>query len=564
MTYVQSVAGAWTNRDGDGDRMRIIVDFHATEWPYNPDTGGVGIQCSVFVEYDLGTGDSISDSNYSFNSGGGWGDYSGMKGAISGSANAGGTVLKHMYDSGIGWYNPQVGSTYNVQVWANHSGVDKIGGQTAYFDYWFSYMAKPYHVPNQGSVTNLRRSPDRLTVGGDFTGKQLNAGQDRFWESLDFTIFRSSTGEWSETHGADRNTTGNDWTLAPDSYASFSVRGRNATGVGEWAPFKMMYSRPHSPRMDAAARLASDRSTVQINYSQLSAHVAATYLHRRAKPTDPWVHVGTSTNGVFQVSQPISSTFEYMMQAATPADSAGVVWSDPSNMMTVGAGYAAPDQPTNLTISNVSSQLRTTFSGNQVNPALDKYWEYLRFHLFSSEDGYTYLGQEDDETKSSFTSTGLNLQPDRRYALAIEVYNSGGNSAPKLSPWYYTTPDAPTELVAERVGGVGGEVNLSWVNNAAYATEFVIYRSLDGAPYEEHARVSGSTTTWTGFVPVTSRARFYVIAVAGTATSLRSNLSQELLSSEPDLSRIPGVVKIYYGATKVYRVMRGSEQIWLG
>ena len=87
MSYFGTIYGNWTNRDAEGDRMRIAAEFRSDE-EITADSEYVDLYVVFTGEYDLGAGDPITDSNYTFVTGGYWGAASGMNGNISGTAGA--------------------------------------------------------------------------------------------------------------------------------------------------------------------------------------------------------------------------------------------------------------------------------------------------------------------------------------------------------------------------------------------------------------------------------------------------------------------------------------------
>ena len=93
MSYFGTIYGDWTNYDSGGDRMRIAAEFRSDE-EITADSEYVDLYVVFTGEYDLGVGDPITDSNYTFVTGGYWGAASGMNGNITGTAGPDGIFRK--------------------------------------------------------------------------------------------------------------------------------------------------------------------------------------------------------------------------------------------------------------------------------------------------------------------------------------------------------------------------------------------------------------------------------------------------------------------------------------
>ena len=93
MSYFGTIYGNWTDYDSGGDRMRIAAEFRSDE-EITADSEYVDLYVVFTGEYDLGVGDPITDSSYTFVTGGYWGAASGMNGKISGTAGSDGIFRK--------------------------------------------------------------------------------------------------------------------------------------------------------------------------------------------------------------------------------------------------------------------------------------------------------------------------------------------------------------------------------------------------------------------------------------------------------------------------------------
>ena len=206
MSYFGTIYGDWTDYDSGGDRMRIAAEFRSDE-EITADSEYVDLYVVFTGEYDLGVGDPITDSNYTFVTGGYWGAASGMNGNITGTAGPDGIFRKVLRTTAKKRIPLKYGENAAVlNITASHGGVEKVGNTgntfTATLIAEFTLQHRLYHTPN---IPIVMGHADGNTIRMVISGHQLDPKQDRWWENIDVTI--RDHGVWTETHDVGNTTT---------------------------------------------------------------------------------------------------------------------------------------------------------------------------------------------------------------------------------------------------------------------------------------------------------------------------------------------------------------------
>lgn len=560
MAFVGSVYGPYTARDAEGDRMRWRVDFHSTNYPHTPGMTTTAIEAWYYMEFDLGVGDAIIDSTYNMNTGGSWGTSTSGTG-INGSADSNGVYTKEMRRTHQVSYSPAFGSGYTVNVTGSISNIDKVGNSgnlfTATMNENFTFPAKPYNPPNKATVSaSYSASTGKITL--NISGNQNNAAADRYWNSVDVTILRSDTGSWHETHGLAGTTTSYTWDVPQNGEFWVGARVNNGSGNSGWTSWIVVHSKPSAPTNATATRPNVDKTQVVLNWTNNAPYATKFFVFRWNGTS--WVQIAQTSATTFTDTQPLGATPWYTVIAGT-ADS---VYSDQTPNFYAPTGYSAPAAPTNVLLAlNAGGDTATvTFSGHQTNPTVDRYWEDVVRQL----DTNGVLGAETVDTNgevASFTFPGL--AGNSRYRARVYAKNDAGAGTPAFSNYVYTKPLAATNVVVAR-DGISESVSGSFTSNAAYAGSHLVHRSVDGGPSTLVATLPAGTTTFTDSVPMTATATYTVTTRSPVPITQAdpSAVSNTIPFVGYDKDGIPGVDDIFVGTDKVYKVMAGTSQIWLG
>ena len=578
MSYFGTIYGGWTDYDSGGDRMRIAAEFRSDE-EITADSAYVDLYVVFTGEYDLGAGDPITDSNYTFVTGGYWGAASGMNGNISGTAGADGIFRKVLRTTAKKRIPLKYGENAAVlSITASHSGVEKVGNTgntfTATLNSEFTLQHRLYHTPNTPSVAGDAKGSEIHMV---ISGHQLDPKQDRWWEDLDVTI--RDHGVWTETHDVGNTNTEFTWNIGvPNSVYLVSARSKQSNrqgvvdvpdDVSAWAGWAYIYTTPAAPSSVQAKRRTSDRTQVDITWTNIAPGAASYEVFRYDTGAGGWVSLGMTTVTSFTETRTYSDTSKYAVTALTPDGQTSVK----AESAAIPPGWAVPDAATSVILDYTSdTDIHVTITGNQTNPALDKLWKQLYWQLEIEGVNYPSSGisyPADWVGPGTITSFGLpkytNIKANSQFRVGVRAWNDAGIGGLGVSEYYYTKPTTPTAPTAERVAG-GESVIVTPRPTGKYIGSSKVMRSLDGAAYTVLGVVpKGSTFTDTVAQTHTAQYRTQDITPGpDPAVSDISPPSVVLPVTAEDKDHIVGIDKIFCGTVKVFRVMTQGKQIWLG
>ena len=453
---------------------------------------------------------------------------------------------------------PIFGDTYNLRAICSLTGIDRVPGTTS-FDRWVSIPARAWAQPAAPAVdgASVNRTTNQLTLY--IYGNQNTPSQDRYWQNTDWTIWRSDTGAWTEVHGQAGSRTSYTWDVSPNNMYWVGARAWNPDGgVSEWSSWAIRYSKPAAPSSLSATRHLTTRTTVQLSWTNNAPYADGYFVYRWTGSS--WAYLGLTTSTTFNdTNQSLASTPQYRVEAKTPDNN----YSDVSPTATAPLGYTVPSAPTNVVLSTPSAtSARLTFSGQQTNPAAEKYWAGMEFSTLANTGSWEAAGASSTGDITFFDLTTV-LAPNSRYMARARATNSAGPGPWTNSGYVYTEPAAPTAVTAARVGE-SSQVTVSWTSTANYVGTHRVLRSTDGGPF-----VEVGTSTSLSFIDTLNTASFasYVVVTdspAPVVSSVQSTPSGTVPTVSFVKENIPGIDQIYAGTTKVFRVMAGTSQIWLG
>ena len=240
----------------------------------------------INVVFDANTLDNSNNFNYS----GSWP-------AFNDSVSIPTVKERTIYNNTILIY-PLFGDTYNLRAIASLSGVDRVPGTTS-FDRWISMPARAWATPNVPTITgySLNAAGNTATVG--ISGHQTNPGQDKYWQTIDRTIYSQAT-SWVETYGYAKNTTSFVFSsLALNQEHRVGFRSSNEDGgVSAWTYWLHIYTKPAAPIIGTVKRKTTALTKVDISWTIAAAYPGRHYIERRMTPADPWSPVNNVNSSV--------------------------------------------------------------------------------------------------------------------------------------------------------------------------------------------------------------------------------------------------------------------------
>jgi hypothetical protein len=222
---------------------------------------------------------------------------------------------------------------------------------------------------------------------------------------------------------------------------------------------------------------------------------------------DPAGAASVWINGRLLIDGPTSSTGAIKLRAAhrydlqvdylqTGGAPARLLWSAPGiSQQVVPTTYlfpsALPQAPTSLTAQPLStSRIQLAW--------VDRSGKEMGFKVFRASNGGALqrIATLAPNT-TSFTDSGLIESTD--YTYQVIAYNDSGSSAP-AGPTTATTNAAAAPAPASDVKTSvfsAARIDLSWADNAANETGYVVERSLDGNTYQPRATLAANATAYT-------------------------------------------------------------------
>ena len=535
--------------------------YHALELEL---TGGSGVQLTWNGKIPNGNSsvlgrllvvavfdDNTLDNGNTFTLGGGvWPSF-------SGSISFPSEREKQVYNQTALLY-PDFGSSKTFRVTASLYGIDRVPGTTS-FDKNLSIPARAWAKPDVPTIS------DAWVVGNtaylNVSGHQLNPAADKYWQVQDKTIYDYATDQWTETYALAGNTSTHTWTVVENNSYMLGVRSYNVdSGVSAWSSWARVYTKPAYPTGLTVTRPLADKTKVVLNWTNNAPYASIFYIFRWDGSS--WVQIGTSTTETYTDTRPMSDTSYYSVLARTPTS----VYSDESDSVDAPLGYTAPEAPTNVQASLFDSDTaRVSFGGSVTNPASEKYWMGMRLDLNKNDTSYS-VDHTEVTGALTFMDSTIVLDLDSKYNFRARAYNKAADGAWGYAAGpVYTLPAAPTAVTVAR-NGISEEVNGSFTNNARWPESHKVYRRIDGGAETLVATLPAGTTTFTDSVPMPATATYTVETLTPTPSvaSARSAVSNTIPFVGYDKDGIPGVDDIFVGTDKVYKVMAGTNQIWLG
>ena len=224
--------------------------------------------------------------------------YSGSWPAFTGSVSIPTVKERTIYNNTILIY-PLFGDTYNLRAIASLSGIERVPGTTS-FDRWISMPARAWAQPDTPTIAgySLNAAGDTATV--TISGHQTNSGQDKYWQTIDRTIWSQAT-SWVETHAYANNTTSfvfSSLALNEEHWVGFRSWNEDG-GVSAWSSWLKVYTKPAAPIIGTVKRKTTDFTKVDISWTVAAAFPGRHYIERRMTPADSWAaltNVGSSVS----------------------------------------------------------------------------------------------------------------------------------------------------------------------------------------------------------------------------------------------------------------------------
>ena len=313
--------------------------------------------------------------------------------------------------------------------------------------------------------------------------------------------------------------------------ASYTYRVVATNGVGDSAPSgtRSVATQPSAP----TGLTATVVSPSQVNLSWTD-HSASTYYYYVEQSSDgtTWTQIGsvygTASNTYTATGQFNGATAYYFRVRASSYGGLYSAYAPAASVTTP----AFPGQPT-LTSATAQSDTAVILAWGDVAGEAG-----FRVERSAGNNGTWTAAGTVGAGVTSFTDTGLTETTTCTYRVVAT--NAAGDSAPSPTRNAATQPTAPTGLAAVAVSPT--QVNLSWTNRSAAATNYCIEQSVDGVTWQQVGSVYGTVASYTATGPFNGsttyyfRVRGYAYTVGYSAYTAAASAATAAFPSLPTLS----------------------------
>lgn len=176
--------------------------------------------------------------------------------------------------------------------------------------------------------------------------------------------------------------------------------------------------------------------------------------------------------------------------------------------------YTTPSAVSNLAlVRNSDSQLAATWTNNSAVPR-----EYTKLQINAQTDDGTWVQLSASLGASTVNYTWNGAAANHKYRVAVRPYNPAGWGSWAYSGYVYTTPAAPTSVVAEVPSA--GTVNVTVTAGALWATSHEVEVTADGGEtWSQVGTVAGAGGTYADTNPPAGTCQYRARAVIGTMYS---------------------------------------------
>ena len=347
-----------------------------------------------------------------------------------------------------------------------------------------------------------------------------------------YSVGRSTTsGGPYTTVGTPTGTTYNDTSDSASTtyyYVVTAVNSNGSSGLSPQASATTLTPAPLAP----ASLTATDISTSEIDLSWTSSAGATSYsVGRSTTSGGPYTVVGTPTATTFNDTTAAASTkYYYIVKAVSSNGTSG-----PSPEASASTGTPAPNAPTSLTATTISStEIDLSWAGSTGATS------YTVDRSTTSGGPYATVG-----TSTTLSLKDTSASPSTKYYYVVKAVNSNGSSGPSPEASATTLaapPAAPATLTATAVST--STINLSWSASAG-ATSYGVYRSTtSGGPYSSVG--TSTTTSYSDTTGLSATQYYYVVKAVGvggtsaaspeaTATTLAVSTASQSMAAIDDV-----------------------------
>ena len=173
-----------------------------------------------------------------------------------------------------------------------------------------------------------------------------------------------------------------------------------------------------------------------------------------------------------------------------------------------------PDAPTSASVSRTSdTHLVVSWTAPSSWDGSSAYWDTIRTQRSKNGGAWYTVSVMTNQGNRSFDDTSTTSNYSYRYRVRAE--NESGSSSWEYTDYIQTTPDAPTDVTATKVGS---DITVTWTDENYFLTTWDIDDSTDGGSMWTNVAtgLSDSPASWTDVAPASGDSHTYRVRAITT------------------------------------------------
>ncbi|MDB6026402.1 MAG: repeat-containing protein [Verrucomicrobiales bacterium] len=387
----------------------------------------------------------------------------------------------------------------------------------------------------QASATTLPNAP---TAPSGLSASTVSASQinlswaDNSSNETAFIVARSATpgGPYNDIVTLGVNATGySDTGLSANTAYYYVVRASNTGGDSANSGQGTATTLPLPPAAPSGLSASTVSATqIDLSWNDNSANETGFTVARSTVNGGPYsdiVTVAANATSYNNSGLTANTTYYYVVRASNTGGSSAN--SAQASATTLPLAPAAPSGLSAATIS--ASQINLSWTDNSGN-------ETSMIVARSTTSGGSYVDIATLAANTvAYNNTGLSANT--TYYYVVRASNSGGasaNSAEASATTLPLAPAAPSALAAVAISST--RIDLSWTDNSANETSFVLARSLTvGGPYTNIATLGANVTAYSDTGRATNTTYYYVVRASNSGGTSANSAEASATTFETDL-----------------------------
>ena len=358
----------------------------------------------------------------------------------------------------------------------------------------------------------------------------------------EYEVQRATNSSFTSGSSTASGVTGTSYTLSGLTHATtyyVRIRVKNSVGWSSWsstASFKTLAKVPSTPAAPTVGSITATTARGTVTAPSNNGATISNYGWEVSTNSGFTNVVKSGTTGTTLTYDPtgLTAATTYYMRVRAYNSIGWSSWSA-SRQFTTTANK--PGNVSSISVSRTSDTSHTiTWVNNPTSSA-----PYTGVQVWRKDNVNTTYVKLRDVSATTTSYTDATTVADREYNWKMVAVNDGGSASGAESSTQRTTPKAPTNATATRVGD---NIRVQWTNNSSYTPTIQIYVAHGGTwQGTAVATVAASTNTYTIVAPNPTIVYTYRVRAASTSPTLYSEYSTTgvvQLQSPPNAPTITG------------------------